>query len=80
MEQRPAVSAERVTTSSPKSDEVIESEEVREDESEEELDDGVLEAEVISVSAWMRGRKEKKAAMKKVRDRFLAFSKVFSGR
>ncbi len=65
MEQRPAVSAERVTISSPKRDEVIESEEVREDESEEELDDGVLEAEVISVSAWMRGRKEKKAAKQK---------------
>ncbi len=65
-----------MTISSPKRDEVIESEEVREDE----LGDEVLEAEVISVSAWMRGRKEKKAAMKKVRDRFLAFSKVFSGR
>ena len=51
MEQRPAVSAERVTISSPKRDEVNGSEEVREDESEEELDDGVLEAEVISVSA-----------------------------
>ena len=51
MEQRPAVSAERVTISSPNRDEVIESEEVREDESEEELDDGALEAEVISVSA-----------------------------
>ena len=69
-----------MTISSPKRDEVIESEEVREDESEEELGDGVLEAEVISVSAWMRGRKEKKAAIKKVRDRVLAFSKVFSGR
>ncbi len=65
-----------MTISSPKRDEVIESEEVGEDE----LGDGVLEAEVISVSAWMRGRKEKKAAMKKVRDRFFAFSKVFSGR
>ncbi len=65
-----------MTISSPKRDEVIESEEVREDE----LGDEVLEAEVISVSAWMRGRKEKKAAMKKVRDRFFAFSKVFSGR
>ncbi len=52
MEQRPAVSAERVTISSPKRDEVIGSEEVREDESkEDELGDGVLEAEVISVSA-----------------------------
>ena len=40
-----------MTISSPKRDEVIGSEEVREDESEEELDDGVLEAEVISVSA-----------------------------
>ncbi len=70
-----------MTISSPKRDEVIGSEEVREDESkEDELGDGVLEAEVISVSAWMRGRKEKKAAMKKVRDRFFAFSKVFSGR
>jgi hypothetical protein len=66
--------------SSPKRDEVIESEEVTEDESEEDLGDGVLEVEVISVSAWMRGKKEKKAAMKKVRERFLAFSKVFSGR
>ena len=47
MEQRPAVSAERVTISSPKREEVIGSEEVREDE----LGDGVLEAEVISVSA-----------------------------
>ncbi len=51
MEQRPAVSAERVTTSSPKSDEVIESEEVREGEAEEELGDGALEVEVTSVSA-----------------------------
>jgi len=48
--------------SSPKRDEVIESEEVREDESEEELGDGVLESEVTSVSAWMRGKKENKAA------------------
>ena len=62
MEQRPAVSAERVTISSPKRDEVIESEELREDESEEELGDGVLESEVTSVSAWMRGKKENKAA------------------
>ena len=51
MEQRPAVSAERVTISSPKRDEVIGSEEVRENEAEEELGDGALEAEVISVSA-----------------------------
>ena len=51
MEQRPAVSAESVTISSPKREEVIGSEEVGEDESEEELGDGVLEAEVISVSA-----------------------------
>ena len=47
MEQRPAVSAERVTIFSPKRDEVIGSEEVR----EEELSDGMLEVEVISVSA-----------------------------
>ena len=40
-----------MTISSPKRDEFIGSEEVREDDSEEELDDGVLEAEVISVSA-----------------------------
>jgi hypothetical protein len=40
-----------VTISSPKRDEVIGSEEVREDESGEGLDDGALEAEVISVSA-----------------------------
>jgi len=51
MEQRPAVSAVRVTISSPKRDEVIGSEEVRADEAEEESGDGVLEAEVISVSA-----------------------------
>ena len=69
-----------MTISSPKRDEVIGSEEVREDESEEELGGGVLEAEVISVSAEVSGRKEKKAAMKKARERFLAFSKVFSGR
>ena len=40
-----------MTISSPKRDEVIGSEEVREDEDEEELGDGALEAEVISVSA-----------------------------
>ncbi len=37
--------------SSPKRDEIFGSEEAREDESEEELGGGVLEAEVISVSA-----------------------------
>jgi hypothetical protein len=51
MEHRPAVSAERVTISSPKRDEVIGSEEVREDEVEEELGDGAAEAELTSVSA-----------------------------
>ena len=40
-----------MTISSPKRDEVIGSEEVIEDEAEEELGDGALEAEVISVSA-----------------------------
>ena len=51
MEQRPAVSAERVTISSPKRDEIFGSEEVVEEEVDEDSGDGVLEAEVISVSA-----------------------------
>ena len=69
-----------MTISSPKREEVIGSEEVGKDESEEELGDGVLEAEVISVSAQTRGRKEQKEAMNKAWPTTFAFPKAFSGR